>query len=158
MLKQQYCKSGNKPSYIPHNPAKTYSKDWISYGDWLGTGRKALVKTFIPFEEGKAFAIKLKFKTVKEWHLYCKSDKKPSYIPSNPERVYKDKGWICFGDWLGNGKLPRIYIRPTRKQLLDNLITLSQTLGRKPKVRDLSHTSYGSVETRLLSDNPVKAL
>ncbi len=34
---------------------------------------------------------------------YTKSGKLPKDIPVTPSRVYKDKGWINYGDWLGTG-------------------------------------------------------
>ena len=37
-----------------------------------------------------------------EWQNYRKSDLRPNYIPSNPNVVYKNKGWVSLGDWLGN--------------------------------------------------------
>ena len=39
-----------------------------------------------------------------KWQEYCKS-RKPSDIPSLPNRVYKDTGWINLGDWLGTGNV-----------------------------------------------------
>jgi Post-segregation antitoxin CcdA/Integrase repeat unit len=33
----EYCKSGKKPQDLPHNPNMIYSKNWISWGDYLGT-------------------------------------------------------------------------------------------------------------------------
>ena len=34
---------------------------------------------------------------------FTKSNFRPDNIPSNPNRVYKDKGWKGLGDWLGTG-------------------------------------------------------
>ena len=31
--------------------------------------------------------------------------KKPSDIPSNPDKAYKNKGWIDWGDWVGTGRV-----------------------------------------------------
>jgi len=61
-------------------------------------------KKFKPFKEAREFVKKLGLETIKNWGEYCKSGSKPNDIPSGPEDVYKDKGWIGFGDWLGNGK------------------------------------------------------
>ncbi len=33
----QFCKSGKLPDNIPHNPEKTYKKEWNNKGDWVGT-------------------------------------------------------------------------------------------------------------------------
>ena len=35
---REYCKSGKKPENIPYKPYRTYKNEWISWGDWLGTG------------------------------------------------------------------------------------------------------------------------
>ena len=32
----KYCSSGQKPADIPQKPYRTYKKDWIWWGDWLG--------------------------------------------------------------------------------------------------------------------------
>ncbi|MEY4126766.1 MAG: hypothetical protein RL737_955, partial [Bacteroidota bacterium] len=39
-----------------------------------------------------------------EWMKYRKSSEKPNNIPSNPNRVYKDKGWNGYADFLGKEK------------------------------------------------------
>ncbi|MDB4105845.1 hypothetical protein N9545_10000, partial [Salibacteraceae bacterium] len=36
-----------------------------------------------------------------EWRSWMKSGKRPSNIPANPQRVYRDEGWIDLYDWLG---------------------------------------------------------
>ncbi len=95
---QKYCKSGNKPANIPSNPEEVYSKvrKWVSMEDWL-IGKK----TFRDYKESVKFVKTLKLKNVKEWVEYCKSGQKPKDIPSNPNIIYKDKGWISFSKWLG---------------------------------------------------------
>jgi hypothetical protein len=35
---REWCKSGRKPIDIPSNPSRLYRKEWIAWGDWLGTG------------------------------------------------------------------------------------------------------------------------
>lgn len=44
-------------------------------------------------------------KSVSEWKDFCKSGKKPSDIPNNPDQYYKNKGWEGFGEWLGTGTI-----------------------------------------------------
>jgi superfamily II DNA or RNA helicase len=102
-----YCKSGNKPSDIPHSPHNTYkNKGWVSYGDWLGT-RKIATRNivFLPFTEARSYVRKLQLLNQKSWSQYCKSRNKPPYIPSNPQKEYKNKGWSSLGDWLGTGNV-----------------------------------------------------
>lgn len=59
-----------------------------------------------PFEEAREFTRRLGLKGTREWHLYSQGklendERKPEDIPSNPCYVYKNKGWIGWGDWLG---------------------------------------------------------
>ncbi len=101
---RKYCKSGIKPDDIPANPDRTYGKEWVSWGDWLGTEVIAFaLRDYCSFDKAKAFVHKLKLKNVNEWELYCKSEKKPKFISSSPHVTYKNKGWVGYGDWLGNG-------------------------------------------------------
>jgi len=49
----------------------------------------------------------LKLKSRGEWEKYCKEGlpgklPKPADIPATPRRKYKNKGWVNWGDWLGN--------------------------------------------------------
>ena len=99
----EYCKSGKKPHNIPSNPNGTYKgKGWISFGDWLGTGYISNKKrVYLQFTDAREYVRKLGIPTQEGWYQYCKSGKKPHNIPSNPNNVFKGKGWIDFGDWLG---------------------------------------------------------
>ena len=103
-----FCKSGNKPANIPSDPEKVYKrlKDWISWGDWLGTGSVAPSdREFRSFEKARSFVHALKLSSGNEWRLYCKSGKKPVDIPTNPNKVYSSQGWTGMGDWLGTGSI-----------------------------------------------------
>ena len=104
---REYCKSGNKPEDIPSAPELTYKNNgWIGYGDWLGTGRVANFNlVFHDFESARDFVRKLGIKSKSEWEEYCKSGNKPDDIPSDPSVIYKNKGWIGYGDWLGTGRV-----------------------------------------------------
>jgi hypothetical protein len=43
-------------------------------------------------------------KSETEWRAYCKSGKKPTDIPANPNNAYAEAGWLGLGDWLGTGR------------------------------------------------------
>ncbi|MBK7311339.1 MAG: hypothetical protein IPI93_11280 [Sphingobacteriaceae bacterium] len=110
-----FCKSGKKPSNIPAKPGDVYHNfGWKSLGDWLGTNTISNAnKEFKSFNEAREFVHSLKLKSQKDWRLYCKSGKKPDYIPSDPHHVYKNSGWISNGDWLGTGRVAdkyRVYL------------------------------------------------
>lgn len=104
---RNYCKSGNKPTDIPANPGQYYKdKGWSGFGDWLGTGTVAPHKRqFKSFKEAREYVHSLGLKTSIEWRDFSNSLKRPSDIPGNPSRVYKNEGWMGFGDWLGGNKV-----------------------------------------------------
>jgi len=63
-----------------------------------------------PFKEARDFIRSLKIGNQIQWKEYVKDNlpgkpKRPSDIPSNPNRVYKIEGWKGYGDWLGTGRI-----------------------------------------------------
>ena len=102
---QEYVRKYN-PVDIPNAPNITYKdKGWVSWGDWLGTGRIGRNTIFRDFESAREFARSLNLKNQTEWFGFCKSGNKPDDIPSSPKQTYKDKGWKGYGDWLGTGNV-----------------------------------------------------
>ena len=113
----KYCKGdlpekGNLPEDIPARPERTYkNKGWLSMGDWLGTGTVApFLREYRPFEDARKFAQSLALKGGTEWLSYCKGDlaekgRLPADVPTNPNKTYKNKGWLSMGDWLGTGTI-----------------------------------------------------
>lgn len=100
-----WAKSDARPDDIPATPERVYKdQGWVSMGDWLGTGRIANQnKIYRPFQEARAFVHRLGLKNQADWRAWAKSDTHPDDIPAYPEGVYKDEGWISWGDWLGTG-------------------------------------------------------
>ena len=102
---QVFSKS-ERPINIPSNPKGHYeNKGWENYGVFLGNGNKKNklnAEVFFSFEEAKDFLKKIKLKNTKEWNLYKSSEEFNIKIPRSPMVVYKNKGWIGFGDFLGN--------------------------------------------------------
>ena len=106
---ESFCKSGSLPEDIPKSPAHVYRHEgWTTWGDWLGTGAVAVFcRKYRSFNEAHKFAKSLKLKGQAEWRAFCKSGRLPVDIPSNPNRSYKEQGWTCWADWLGNERTPR---------------------------------------------------
>jgi hypothetical protein len=101
---RSYCKSGKKPADVPSDPRHVYGADWAGWGDWLGTGTVAPgLREYRAFDKARAFVRRLGLKSRTEWRAYRSSGKKPVDIPSNPQRVYAEVGWVGMGDWLGTG-------------------------------------------------------
>ena len=103
---REYANSNQKPSDIPHNPDQVYKNEWTSWGDFLGTGNEYLPdKYYRPFEEARKYTRSSGIKSGKEWREKWKLGELPNDLPSIPERVYKDDGFISMGDFLGTGSL-----------------------------------------------------
>ena len=62
-------------------------------------------KVWRPFDEAREFARSLQLRNQTEWHEYLESGERPDDIPSNPNIIYKNDGWIDIGDWLGTGSI-----------------------------------------------------
>jgi len=94
------------PARLPKRPDRAYHKEWKGWGYYLGNWNEPVprypVKRFRPYEDAKAFAHKLRFRSVTEWHAYAKSGKKPDDIPARPDVHYRKAGdWITWSDFLG---------------------------------------------------------
>ena len=57
------------------------------------------------FEEARLYVQTLKIKNQVEWFKYYRSRDKPPDIPSAAPKVYRDKGEISWGYWLGTGNV-----------------------------------------------------
>jgi len=111
---KKYCRGmfpekPRKPDEIPASPNSTYNGEgWLSMGDWLGTGSIASYnREFLPFEEARKFVRDLGLANTKEWIAYSngllpEKGMRPENIPSNPQQVYKNYGWIGQWDWIGS--------------------------------------------------------
>ena len=101
-----FIRSGKLPPDIPLTPNHVYKNSgWVSMGDWLGTGNIAnFLREFRSFEEARDWVRSLGLKNVKDWLVFAKSGELPVDIPTNPQRTYKENGWVNWGDWLGAGK------------------------------------------------------
>jgi len=99
----EWSKSTNRPLDIPSRPGIYYKdKGWISWGDWLGTMITANQnRQFRRFEDAKVFVQSLGMQSQLDYRNWSKSIDRPDDIPSDPARVYKNSGWVSWGDWLG---------------------------------------------------------
>lgn len=58
-------------------------------------------KKWMSFEKARSIVRGLGLKSHRDWVRYCASGEKYELIPSNPDKNYKNSGWISMGDWLG---------------------------------------------------------
>jgi hypothetical protein len=96
------------PPDIPAGPHEAYAdRGWAGYGDWLGTGRISTRNyQYRSYSEACAFARALDIRTRAEWLAYCRGERRghgprPFDIPSSPDQVYRGRGWVSWGQFLG---------------------------------------------------------
>lgn len=57
---------------------------------------------YLPFNQARLYVRSLQIKREAELHEWEKSEKRPSFIPSNPAKHYREHGWVSREDWLGS--------------------------------------------------------
>lgn len=97
-----------RPPGIPTNPHRTYAGDWVSMGDWLGTGRVATQHfQAMPWDQARSLVRRLEFRNQGEFKAWVAGRSpdlpdRPRDLPTNPDRSYSEC-WEGWGDFLGTG-------------------------------------------------------
>lgn len=96
-----YAARDRRPADIPGNPGMVYNGfGWAGFDDFLG-----MDQIFWSFEKARDWAHEQRDKGAilfaKEWARSRLDGLIPMEIPSNPDVVYKDQGWIGWDDFLG---------------------------------------------------------
>jgi len=100
-----YVRSKKIPNYIPKNPPYIYGKEFISWGDFLGSQFVAtFLRKYRSYEEAKKYAQSLNLKGKEDWELHTKSNTFPDDIPKQPRARYKNE-FEGFGIFLGTGNI-----------------------------------------------------
>jgi len=102
----EYRKSKDKPDNITSTPNTVYKNDgWVSIPDWLGNENLSnTVREWLTYEECQKFAQKNNITSQREWEKFGKSGKRPSVIPSHPNRKFP-KQWTTWPDFLGMDRI-----------------------------------------------------
>ena len=87
------------------NPNHVYQfkiQNWLSFKQchWCNNpveGPKTMYKTF---EDARQYVVNLGLNSYTEWKTYSKNNR-PNTIPSNPNKYYKNNGWISCQHWIG---------------------------------------------------------
>lgn len=100
---EKFKKLGLKPDNIPGAPDRIYKNTgWINWGEFFGTNRIAdQHKIYRNYDDAKNYVRELGIKNANEWRKYSKSGTKPIDIPTTPNLVYKNNGWVDWADFLG---------------------------------------------------------
>jgi hypothetical protein len=114
---QSFCGAGSGnlrvlPPDIPAAPRGVYiDRGWVSFGDWLGTGRVHVsMYQYRSYEDARAFVCALGIRTQSEWNAYCRGElnghgPRPLDIPSHPDRTYRGRGWMSWGEFFGTNSV-----------------------------------------------------
>ena len=152
---RKWVKTSERPIDIPVSPHLIYKKDFVSWGDWLGTANIASKdKAFRAFADARKFVRQLNLIGIGNWTNWAKSSKRPPDIPTNPPNVYRDE-WISWGDWLGN------YSQWSKKALIGfikSLYPILPYLEPSELYAILRNNNCLNVIEQLGEDSPLKQL
>ena len=88
-------KAGLLASNVPSAPNETYKDNgWTGWSDFLGN------RQYLSFEEARNYAWSLGFTKKSQWD--ANKENLPENIPRTPQKVYKNKGWADWHNWLGH--------------------------------------------------------
>lgn len=93
-----FIKSNKFPSNLPKRPDRFYkNKGWVSWYDFFGTKKNE----YPDYNEALKIANSLKIKSSSKWRELAKlNGGQLNNLPYSPEKVYKNKGWVSWYDWL----------------------------------------------------------
>lgn len=93
-------KSEKRDMRVPSHPKDVYRDQWIGIHDFLGSRN---LRVWCSFEEACKYAQSLQLKGKQDWYEYHRTKDRPIDVPANPNSVYKNKGWVGWGSFLGTG-------------------------------------------------------
>ena len=99
----EWSKSEDRPFNFPSLPPSVYKRDWVGWGEFLGTGR-VVSKEWMSYEEAKSFIQGEGITSESVYRRWKKAGHRPPNFPAHPERVYKEK-WVSWGDFFRSGRV-----------------------------------------------------
>lgn len=95
---RKYYKSGDKPNNIPSGPQYVYKNDWISVGDWLGTGSYNVGSVKPSYKKLCLLILSSKkngeeLNNLQQYKTFARKNK----LPACPDKIYSEFiGWRVF--------------------------------------------------------------
>lgn len=109
----QMVRDGQMSMNLPIKPYNTYKNDgFISMNDFLAIENPHF-KEWLSFEIAHLIVSKMGITSMNEYRKEHHAGNIPLDIPVSPRTVYKGKGWINAGHWLGTGRIAdnfRVYL------------------------------------------------
>jgi hypothetical protein len=92
----------NRIQHLPLSPYSFYTRRGESFS-W----KQFLHPRYISYEEAKQYMLGVKVvKSFQDWVDFCASGSKPKFIPSAPDKYYKE--WVSWPDFLQSKNTRRI--------------------------------------------------
>ena len=112
---EDYKRNNKLPLNMPAGIHAYYSKNrkWKGLPDFMGSNSLdpfKVSKNFYSFSEAKKKVRKLNIKNTNEWKKFLKSGNRSLRLPSTPDRVYKNQGWVDWSDFLGTNKEKKVIL------------------------------------------------
>ena len=99
---------------------------------------------YMNFMEARNYVRNLKLEGLSHWRQFCQTKDLPIRIPLHPHIIYRDKGWLSWGDWLGTNRVSNV---------IKNQLMLPFKEARKI-ARSLNLKSYGEWHDWFHENNP----
>ncbi len=106
-------------------------------------------REFRPYDEARKTVVELRFKSRFHYKIWAESDQRPSDIPSEPERIYRLRGWQGWENFLDN---PRV----TRPQLIYRNYEAAQDYVTRLNLRNPSEYLWWAMSEQRPADIPVE--
>ena len=111
---EEYKKNNKLPLGMPAGIHTYYSKHrkWKGIIDFLGSNSKnpfEVSKNFFTYDEAKKNIKIYKIKNSRQWREFLKSGQKSDRIPASPDRIYINKGWLGWSDFLSSNAVYERY-------------------------------------------------
>ena len=109
----------NNIENIPYKLERTYSEEWLGAKHFFGT-------VIFTYAEAKIYLKKFKIKSSRKYNEFIKTKESVINLPGVPYRVYENKGWIDWKDYLGYEKDLRGVSKKQYISYLDSQIMIKE--------------------------------
>lgn len=94
---KRWSRSSRRSVNFPMSPEGVYKNSgWSGWNDFLG-------HEWMDYEDAKKFIQQQGIRTAADFFKWSSSGKRPAHFPSRPHIVYRESGWISWGEFLRDG-------------------------------------------------------
>jgi|688.fasta_scaffold277775_2 hypothetical protein len=108
----------------------------------------------LSFQDAKKIVHSYKFKSIREWKNFAKTEKRPLNIPRSPHNVYQNE-WKGWGDWLNIKKVRNYYGRISTNRPRGNAKNFLPYAEAKAYVQKLNLKSHKQYREWSRSNRPI---